>query len=58
MFIIVKIKNNYGKDCIYPICDTAKVFAKLCGTTTLTQESIGMIRKLGYEIRVEPQVLV
>ena len=54
MEITVKIKNVYGKDTIYPVCDKAKIFAKMVGQTTLTQRDINNIKELGYTIKVEP----
>lgn len=51
--ITVKFKDVYGNRLIYPICDKAKGFADLTNTKTLTQRSIDLIKKLGYEIRVK-----
>jgi hypothetical protein len=50
--IIVRIDRNYGNRVIYPICDTAKHFAELAGTTTLTPKTVETIKKLGYEVKV------
>jgi hypothetical protein len=52
MKIQVKIKTNYGRESIYPVCDNAKKFAKLCGTKTLTREAIGHIKSLGYKVEI------
>ena len=52
MKIIVTIKQNYGTEAIYPHCDTAKKFARLLGTKTLTRSAIANIKDLGYEVSV------
>jgi hypothetical protein len=43
--ILVEIKNNYGKQAIYPVCKNAKYFAELAGTKTLTSGHIDLIKK-------------
>lgn len=53
MQIIVDIRNNYGSEAIYPVCEQAKLFAELAGTKTLTREAVALIKALGY--RVVPQ---
>lgn len=37
MRITVRIKNNYGQNVIYPVCDNADKFAWIAGTKTLTE---------------------
>jgi len=54
--IIVKIKHHYGIRSVYPVCDTAKVFAGIAGSSTLTKPVIDGIKGLGYVVEVE-QVL-
>ena len=46
--LTVEIKNIYGEERIYPICEGAKTFARLCNTKTLTAHSIHTIKELGY----------
>jgi len=57
MEITVKIKNVYGNDLIYPICDTAIMLASLTGKKTFTAEHIETIKKLSYEVTVQSEVL-
>jgi len=57
MSITIAIKNVYGNTAYYPVCEKAKIFAKLTGTKTLTREAIEHIRALGYAILVQPQIL-
>lgn len=51
--ITVKIKNNYGQDAIYPVCDSAKAFAAIAGTKTLTGYTIKLIKSLGYTVNIQ-----
>lgn len=53
MQIIVNIKSVYGKETIYPVCDTAKTFAEIAGTSTLTPSVMRNIEALGYRVLVQ-----
>jgi len=53
MTILVSIKSVYGNETIYPVCMTAKKFANLIGTKTLTRSAIEKIKALGYTVQVE-----
>lgn len=55
--IIVRLKDVYGTQKVYPICDKAKLFARLAGTATLTHDTRQIILALGYNIEVEPRGL-
>lgn len=57
MTITVEIKSVYGNEMIYPACETAKQFAALIGTKTLTREAIAKIKALGYSIQVQAPTL-
>lgn len=48
--ITVEIRDIYGKQTIYPVCDKARTFAELTGTKTLTDRHIEIIKRLGYTI--------
>jgi hypothetical protein len=52
MEIIVQIKNVYGEEKIYPVCEKAQAFAAIAGTRTLTHQTIRQVKKLGYRIQV------
>lgn len=52
MQIVVTIRNVYGNEQIYPVCDAAKAFAAIAGTRTLTRETLKHVRALGYQIQV------
>ena len=57
MKLTVKIKNNYGSEIVYPVCNVAKIFVEMTDKKTLTPSVIRSINKLGYEIEVEAQTL-
>lgn len=48
--IVVKTKNVYGKELVYPVCKDAVLFAYLANSKTLTDNSIATILSLGYKI--------
>lgn len=50
MKIIIQVKSNYGALTAYPICPTAKAFAEIAGTKTLTHQALQIIERMGYEI--------
>lgn len=50
MQITVQIKSNYGVLTAYPVCPTAKQFAELAGTKTLTTQALQIIERMGYDI--------
>jgi len=53
----VKIKNNYGKRAIYPICERAEYFAQIAGTKTLADQVIQKIKALGFTIHIQQETL-
>jgi hypothetical protein len=55
MEIIVRIASNYGAKAVYPVCETAQIFANLVGTKTLTPTTINAIKSLGYKIVVQQE---
>jgi len=48
--ITVEIKTVDGEDLIFPICEDAKHFARMLGTSELTFEALISIRALRYNI--------
>lgn len=55
MQITIEIKNNYGVQVVYPVCDTAKQFAQIAGTKTLTHQALCIIERMGYAILQQQQ---
>lgn len=53
MVIEIEVKNIYGKDTFYPLCNKAVLFARLTGNKTLTIDSLKTIKSLGYEVAVQ-----
>jgi hypothetical protein len=52
MEITVRITSVYGQKTVYPVCETAKIFAEIAGTKTLKSTTINAIKSLGYKIIV------
>lgn len=57
MTITIKIKNVYGNETVYPVCDAALTFAKMLNTKTLTRDALRHIKALGYTIQIETPTL-
>ena len=52
--IVIEIRNVYGTEKVYPVCEQAHAFADIAGTTTLTEGALDQIKgKLGYELILE-----
>jgi len=48
MELEVQIKNLYGRDVVYPVCEKSQLLTRLSGNRTLTSEAIAVIKQLGY----------
>jgi len=57
MEILVRVAHNYGNRVIYPVCETARNFPEIAGTKTLKLETVNLIKKLGYKVNVENEVV-
>lgn len=57
MKLIVQIKNIYGVDRIYPVCEKSQIFARITGLKTLQPTVIKEIEKLGYELETKGEKL-
>ena len=57
MKIKVKIKNVYGTERIYPICNNAILFSNLTNTKTFDRNIISIIKKLGFEIENKQEAI-
>ena len=57
MEITVRVTSNYGQRVVYPVCETARIFADIAGTKTLKPTTINSIKALGYKIHVQQEEL-
>jgi hypothetical protein len=55
--ITIHIKNVYGEDKAYPVCEKAKLFTDIAGTKTLRPADLNYIQALGYKITVKQQAM-
>ena len=55
MNLVVSKKNVYGVERVYPVCNKAKLFARISGNKTLLPEDIELIKKLGYNLTTESE---
>lgn len=54
--ITVMFKNQFGTETIVPVCETAKHFASIAGTKTLSKPVIASIKQLGFVVNVQQTV--
>lgn len=50
MNVIVKMKNVYGNNLVYPVNDTAILFGRLIGKQTFNANDLDNIRALNFKI--------
>jgi hypothetical protein len=48
--IIVTVRNVYGRETVYPVCEKAQLFATLTNAKTLTPHALTTIKALGYAV--------
>ena len=53
--LIVKKKNVWGRELIYPVCNDAILFSCIASTTTLCNITIANIKKLGYKFETQKE---
>lgn len=51
MEITIEVRNIYGEDKVYPVCERAQHFARLLDQKTFTTANLANIRLLGYSVR-------
>ena len=52
MRITIKQVDQYGTVTFHPVCETAKTFAQIAKTKTLTPDTLRAIKALGYQIEI------
>jgi len=53
--LIVKKKNSWGNELIYPVCQDAILFSYIAGTKTFCSTTIANIKKLGYKFETQKE---
>lgn len=53
--IVIEVRDVYGNQLVYPVCDTAKRFCRLTGRKTFTHADLIEIEGLGYLIAQRPR---
>lgn len=48
--ITIEVRNVYGQMKAYPVCERARSFAKIAGTSTLTRSVLREIQSMGFEV--------
>ena len=51
--ILIERREIYGNRVFYPVCDTAKTFAAIAKSKTLTVDTLKLIKSLGFDIRIQ-----
>ena len=51
--ITVSVKSVYGKEAIYPVCQTAHHFCSMLGQKTLTRDNIMWVKLMGFVVKAE-----
>lgn len=49
--ILVEVREVYGTQHVYPVCEKAKFFCQLTGKKTLTHAMLCVIEANGYAIK-------
>jgi hypothetical protein len=49
----VQVKNVYGNEVYYPACPAAQLFADVAGTKTITENTLRILKRNGYEVIVQ-----
>ena len=44
----VTVKNVYGSELIYPVCEHAKLLCSLANAKTFTDHAINLVKQMGY----------
>jgi hypothetical protein len=55
--ITVSIESVYGRNLVYPACETSQLFCDLIGAKSFTPSQLRIIKVLGYEVQVKAKEL-
>ena len=53
--LIVKKKNVWGSERVYPVCEKAIIFSCIVASKTLCPMTIANIKKLGYRFETQKE---
>ena len=53
MELTIEAKDVYGRTLYYPACKRSELFAQLTNKTTLTPETLEIVKKMGYTINMK-----
>lgn len=48
--LLIEVRSVYGNEVAYPINETAKLFARIAGTKTLSPQTLAYAKALGYRV--------
>ena len=51
--VTVRAQEVYGKTMFYPVDDNANLFCAIAGRTTLNDNNLTRIKRLGYTVKVQ-----
>ena len=51
--LTVREQSNYGRTVYYPVGPLAELFARVAGTSTLTDQTLSLVENFGYTVEVE-----
>ena len=52
--LIVKKRQSYGRELIYPVCEHAQLFCRLLNCKTFSRDQIEQIKRLGFVFEIDP----
>ncbi len=55
IILIVKKKNVWGSERVYPVCEKAVLFSCIAASKTLCPRTIANIKKLGYKFETQKE---
>jgi len=54
--LILERRNVYGRELIYPACETSRNLVKLTGRVTFGEDDLEVLRLLGFELVINAGV--
>lgn len=51
-------RNVYGRELIYPACETSKALVELTGRKTFDEGDLNALRFIGFELIIRPVVSI